>query len=103
MTESALQAPPEIPAQAMDEALDWLIVLANPTPAQCQAFDAWLACDPTHIAAYAKASAAWRHTAIDEGVPALPAPVQSRRHRRGVWPGLAVAALVLLGIAIYVL
>jgi transmembrane sensor len=98
MTEHALQTPPQMPAQAMDEALDWLTVLASPTPAQCQAFDAWLARDPLHAAAYAKASAALSHAATNEATEARPLRAQARLH----WASLAVAGLVMLGMAMYV-
>lgn len=101
MTEPALQASPAMPAYAMDEALDWLSVLANPTPAQCQAFDAWLARDPRHAAAYAKASAAWSEAATHNATDALPAPAWLPWPPHKLWPGLAMAVLVMLGIALY--
>lgn len=101
MTEPALQATPAMPAHAMDEALDWLIVLANPTPAQCQAFDAWLARDPNHAAAYAKASVAWSQTVTRDATDALATPAWLSWPPHKLWSGLAVATLVVLGIALY--
>ena len=40
---------------AMDQALDWLIVLQCPQPGQQAQFDAWLASDPAHAHAFNKA------------------------------------------------
>lgn len=101
MTEPALQASPVMPAHAMDEALDWLMVLASPTPAQCQAFDAWLARDPHHAAAYAKASAVWSQAQASKPANALLSRPQVSGYRRSLWAGSAVAVLLVLGIAVY--
>ncbi|WP_141691279.1 FecR/PupR family sigma factor regulator, partial [Pseudomonas sp. 8 R 14] len=43
---------------AMDQALDWLIVLQCPAPGQRAEFEAWLAQDPAHVHAFGKAQAA---------------------------------------------
>ena len=86
----------------MDQALDWLIILQSPTPAQCQAFDAWLAEDPAHAAAYARATALWHHAAVGEAAQRLdaPAPAQPRQRQRRKWLRLAPvasAAMIVLG------
>lgn len=44
---------------AMDQALDWLIAMQCPQPGQQAEFEAWLADDPAHVHAFAKAQAAW--------------------------------------------
>ena len=46
-------------ALAMDQALDWLIVLGSPDEEQTRQFHAWLAADPLNAKAFAKAQAIW--------------------------------------------
>lgn len=81
----------------MDQAIDWIIALRAPTSRQCQGFDAWLAENPAHAQAYARAVALWDGSVAEEVERVLarqcrPAP---RPARRGRW----VAALALLAIA----
>ncbi|MFF7707165.1 FecR domain-containing protein [Pseudomonas sp. NPDC007930] len=86
-------------AAAMDQAMDWLIVLQSPTPEQCQQFDAWLAEAPAHADAYAKASAIWHGEVVGEVARAIERQQRPRRTRRWRGPVAAVAA-VLLAVAL---
>lgn len=84
-------------AAALDEAMDWLIVLQSPTPVQCQQFDAWLAQAPAHADAYAKASALWHAEVVGEVARALErdqVPKRRALSRRYLKPLAAVAMLM---------
>ncbi|MBD1597868.1 FecR family protein [Pseudomonas typographi] len=89
-------------AAALDQAMDWLIVLQSPSPEQCQQFDAWLAQHPSHADAYAKASALWHGEVVGEVARAIERQ-QPRRHRATRRPRLiplAAVALLVLAVAL---
>ena len=54
---SSAPSPARDAASAMDQALDWLIVLGSPSEEQTRQFHDWLAADPLHAEAFAKAQA----------------------------------------------
>ncbi|KTC13183.1 glycerol-3-phosphate ABC transporter substrate-binding protein [Pseudomonas marginalis ICMP 9505] len=85
---------------AMDQALDWLIVLQCPQPGQQAEFDAWLARDPAHAHAFNKAQAAWGGAPVHSAAVALAAPRKPSAWRRikPHWKPLATAAVLLLGL-----
>ena len=85
---------------AMDQALDWLIALQCPQPGQQAEFQAWLAADPSHAQAFAKAQAAWGGAPVHSAAVALNAPRKPSAWRRikPHWKPLATAAVLLLGL-----
>lgn len=85
---------------AMDQALDWLIALQCPQPGQQAEFEAWLAGDPTHAQAFAKAQAAWGGAPVHSAAVALAAPRKPSTWRRiqPHWKPLATAAVLLIGL-----
>ncbi len=85
---------------AMDQALDWLIALQCPQPGQQAEFEAWLASDPAHLDAFAKAQAAWGGAPVHSAAVALNAPRKPSAWRRikPHWKPLATAAVLLLGL-----
>lgn len=85
---------------AMDQALDWLIVLQCPQPGQQAEFQAWLAAGPSHAQAFAKAQAAWGGAPVHSAAVALNAPRKPSAWRRikPHWKPLATAAVLLLGL-----
>ncbi|MFC6297613.1 DUF4880 domain-containing protein [Pseudomonas sp. CCM 7893] len=85
---------------AMDQALDWLIALQCPQPGQQAEFEAWLASDPAHLEAFAKAQAAWGGAPVHSAAVALNAPRKPSAWRRVKphWKPLATAAVLLLGL-----
>ena len=102
MTEHETLRPVETEGDAMDQALDWLVILQSPTPAECLAFDAWLAEDPAHAAAYARATALWHHASVGEAAQRLDAaapakPRQPPRRKRLRLAPVASAAMIVLG------
>ena len=56
---SSAPSPARDAASAMDQALDWLIVLGSPSEEQTRQFHDWLAADPLNAEAFAKAQAIW--------------------------------------------
>ncbi|NWA05097.1 FecR family protein [Pseudomonas gingeri] len=88
---------------AMDQALDWLIVMECPSAEQRVEFNAWLAADPAHAQAYARASGAWNAEPVIAAAQALQArrrPSLPRRLRPH-WKPLATAAVLLIAIGTY--
>ncbi|MHC8406200.1 FecR family protein [Pseudomonas sp. TMB3-21] len=88
-------------AHAMDEALDWLIVLGNPDEEQSRQFHAWLAADPLHEQAFAKAQAIWDGPQVAQSAQRLadlPAKVSVLSRLRPHWKPLATAAVLILGL-----
>ncbi|WLH29007.1 FecR family protein [Pseudomonas canadensis] len=85
---------------AMDQALDWLIALQCPLPGQQTEFEAWLASDPAHVHAFAKAQAAWERAPVHSAAVALAVPRKSSAWRRikPHWKPLATAAVLLIGL-----
>ncbi|WP_434558345.1 FecR domain-containing protein [Pseudomonas sp. Z5-35] len=97
--------PPEaaearLTAHAMDQALDWLILLDNPSEEQRRQFQAWLAADARHGEAFARAQAIWNGPQIIESArQLLDRPKVSALSRlRSHWKPLATAAVLLLGL-----
>lgn len=89
------------PEQAMDQALDWLILLENPSPEQTRQFHHWLNASPLHGAAFDKAQAIWNGPQIVRCAQSL----DQRKTRPGVlarlrphWRPLATAAVLILGL-----
>lgn len=86
---------------AMDEALDWLIVLGQPDEAQTRQFHAWLAADPSHEQAFAKAQAIWDGPHVAQcalHLADLPPKVTVLSRLRPHWKPLATAAVLVLGL-----
>ncbi|POA48101.1 glycerol-3-phosphate ABC transporter substrate-binding protein [Pseudomonas sp. MPR-ANC1] len=88
-------------ANAMDQALDWLIVLGSPDEEQTRQFHAWLAADPLNTQAFAKAQAIWDGPQIAQCAEKLatpPAKVTALKRLRPHWKPLATAAVLILGL-----
>ncbi len=86
---------------AMDQALDWLILMEYPSAEQQAAFEAWYAADPRHAQAYARASDAWNAQPVFAAAQVLQQqrrPSLSRRLRPH-WKPLASAAALLIALA----
>ncbi|SEK50035.1 FecR family protein [Pseudomonas agarici] len=108
MTESPNPHSPELARQvllddAMDQALDWLIVMECPSAEQRIEFDTWLAADPAHAHAYARASKAWNAEPVSGAAQALQTPRRPSlpRRLRPHWKPLATAAVLLIAIGTY--
>ena len=94
-------SPAQAAADAMDQALDWLIVLDSPSEEQTRQFRAWLAADPAHADAFAKAQAIWNGpqvTQCAQSLAARPAKVTVLSRLRPHWKPLATAAVLILGL-----
>jgi transmembrane sensor len=88
-------------ANAMDQALDWLIVLGSPDEEQTRQFHAWLAADPLNAQAFAKAQAVWDGPQVAlcaQTLAAKPAKVTFLQRLRPHWKPLATAAVLVLGL-----
>jgi transmembrane sensor len=87
-------------APAVDQALDWLIRLENPSAADCIAFDAWLVAAPEHAAAFAKAASVWQGATLRRAAASLQVQRTPRLGRRLLarWKPLATAAVLLVGV-----
>ena len=88
---------------AMDQALDWLIVLECADDGEKAAFQAWLKADPAHAQAFAKANAVWNGQPLIEAAQTLNtprAPSVIRRIARH-WKHLATAAVLVLCVGGY--
>lgn len=90
-------------ADAMSDALDWLVRLESDEPGTEAAFQAWLEREPAHAAAFALAERAWNSqltgAAADlasQRLAAPPAARAQRPHRR--WQRWAIAASLLLAV-----
>ncbi|WP_371319266.1 FecR family protein [Pseudomonas gingeri] len=88
---------------AMDQALDWLILMECPTAEQQAVFDTWHAANPRHAQAYAQASGAWNAQPVFAAAQVLQ---QQRRPSwlRGLrphWKPLATAAALLIALGSY--
>jgi transmembrane sensor len=98
---SPSRSPAQASADAMDQALDWLIVLDSPSEEQTRRFHAWLAADPAHADAFAKAQAIWNGpqvTQCAQSLAARPAKVTVLSRLRPHWKPLATAAVLILGL-----
>src|SRR5471032_3702396 len=85
----------------MDQPLDWLIVLGSPSAEQSRQFHEWLAADPLHAEAFAKAQAIWDGplvTQCAQNLAATPAKVSVLSRLRPHWKPLATAAVLILGL-----
>jgi transmembrane sensor len=94
-------SPAQATADAMDQALDWLIVLDSPSEEQTRQFHAWLAADAAHADAFAKAQAIWNGphvTQCAQNLAARPAKVTVLARLRPHWKPLATAAVLILGL-----
>lgn len=87
-------------AHAMDQALDWLILLDSPSEDQRRHFQAWLAADPRHGEAFARAEALWNGPQIIESARQLRdrPNVTALSRLRAHWKPLATAAVLVLGL-----
>ncbi|EJZ59643.1 Fe2+-dicitrate sensor, membrane component [Pseudomonas fluorescens R124] len=88
-------------ARAMDQALDWLIVLGSADEKQTRQFHAWLAADPLNAEAFAKAQAIWDGPQVvqcAQSLAAKPAKVTLLKRLRPHWKPLATAAVLVLGL-----
>lgn len=90
-------------AHAMEQALDWLLLLDNPSQEQTRQFQAWLAADPRHGEAFARAQAIWNGPQVIESARRLKAQskVTVRSRLRDHWKPLATAAVLLLSLFNY--
>jgi len=59
---------------AMDQALNWLIELEGADAEQRARFEAWLAADPAHGQAFARAEAVWNSQPVFDAALTLAAP-----------------------------
>ncbi|WP_144419491.1 FecR domain-containing protein [Pseudomonas sp. P97.38] len=90
----------------MEQALDWLILLDNPSDEQTRQFQAWLAADPRHGQAFARAQAIWNGPQVMESARQLenarqrqaPPKVTPLSRLRSHWKPLATAAVLFLGL-----
>lgn len=98
MTDS--HSPGPVTDSALDQALNWLIELETADAQQRARFQDWLAADPAHGEAFAKAEAVWHSQPILEAALALATPEKpsTLRRLRAHWLPLATAAVVLLGL-----
>lgn len=86
--------------RAMDQALNWLIELDDANPQQHARFQDWLAADPAHREAFAKAEAVWNSQPVLDAAVQLAAPKKPSMlcRLRPHWVPLATAAALLLGL-----
>ncbi|MVV49461.1 DUF4880 domain-containing protein [Pseudomonas sp. PB120] len=99
------RSPPPSPARdaasAMDQALDWLIVMGSPSEEQSRQFQEWLAADPLHAQAFTKAQAIWEGPQVvqcAQDLAARPPKVTVLSRLRPHWKPLATAAVLILGL-----
>ncbi|APC17912.1 glycerol-3-phosphate ABC transporter substrate-binding protein [Pseudomonas frederiksbergensis] len=106
MTDSPHAHPPA-PARdsastgAMDQALDWLIVLDSPSEQHTREFHDWLAADPGNAEAFAKAQAIWDGPQVAQaalGLSTAKRKVTRLGRLRPHWKPLATAAVLILGL-----
>lgn len=94
-------SPAQDTADAMDQALDWLIVLDSPNEEQTRQFQQWLAADPAHADAFARAQAIWNGPQITQcaqSLAARPAKITVLSRLRPHCKPLATAAVLILGL-----
>lgn len=85
---------------AMDQALDWLIKLPCASPAEREAFEAWMAADPAHAQAYLQAQAIWHGAPVRQAAASLAQRQRAPRLQRlrPYWKPLATAAVLVVGL-----
>jgi len=94
-------SPAQDTVDAMDQALDWLIVLDSPNEEQTRQFQQWLAADPAHADAFARAQAIWNGPQITQcaqSLAARPAKITVLSRLRPHCKPLATAAVLILGL-----
>ncbi|MFW0757337.1 FecR family protein [Pseudomonas sp. H11T01] len=93
-------APDSTSDNAMDQALDWLIVLESPNEEHTRQFHAWLATSPLHAEAFAKAQAIWDGPQVAQCAQNLSAKrkISFLSRLRPHWKPLATAAVLVLGL-----
>ena len=94
-------SPAQDTVDAMDQALDWLIVLDSPNEEQTRQFQQWLAADPAHADAFARAQAIWNGPQITQcaqSLAARPAKITVLSRLRPQCKPLATAAVLILGL-----
>lgn len=93
-------APDTFRDNAMDQALDWLIVLESPSAEQTRQFHDWLAASPLHAEAFAKAQAIWNGPQVAQCAQNLSAKrtISILSRLRSNWKPLATAAVLVLGL-----
>lgn len=86
---------------AMDQALDWLIVLDHPSAEQTRQFQQWLAASPLNAQAFEKAQAIWSGPHVAQSAVTLnnaPPRVSRLARLRPHWKPLTTAAVLVLGL-----
>jgi transmembrane sensor len=93
-------SPGPVNDHAMDQALMWLIELEDADAAQQARFHDWLAADPAHGEAFARAEAIWNSQPVLDAAVTLAAPKKPSmlKRLRPHWMPLATAALLILGL-----
>ena len=94
-------SPAQDTVDAMDQALDWLIVLDSPNEEQTRQFQQWLAADPAHADAFARAQAIWNGPQITQcaqSLAARPVKITVLSRLRPHCKPLATAAVLILGL-----
>jgi len=98
---SSPPSPARDPASAMDQALDWLIVMGSASEEQTRQFHKWMAASPLHAEAFAKAQAIWDGPLVvqcAQNLASRPAKVTLLTRLRPHWKPLATAAVLILGL-----
>lgn len=98
---SPAPSPARDPASAMDQALDWLIVMGSPSEEQARQFHQWLDIDPLHAEAFAKAQTIWDGPQVAQCAQNLavrPPKVTLLSRLRPYWKPMATAAVMILGL-----
>ncbi|UZD96748.1 FecR domain-containing protein [Pseudomonas corrugata] len=87
-------------AHAMEQALDWLILMDNPSQEQARQFQVWLAADLRHGEAFVRAQTLWNGPQVKESARRLQAAprVSVLSRLRAHWKPLATAAVLFLGL-----
>ena len=86
---------------AMDQALDWLIELEQPSAEQTRQFQQWLQASPLNAQAFDKAQAIWNGKQVAQCAQTLDTQrrnVSYLAHLRPYWKPLATAAVLVLGL-----
>ena len=98
---SLAPSPARDPASAMDQALDWMIVMGSASEEQTRQFHQWLDADPLHAEAFARAQAIWDGPQVAQCAQKLatrPPKVTVLSRLRPHWKPLATAAVLILGL-----
>ncbi|EXF94242.1 glycerol-3-phosphate ABC transporter substrate-binding protein [Pseudomonas fluorescens HK44] len=106
MTDSPPSHPPtpardSVSSSAMDQTLDWLIMLDSPSEQRTREFHHWLAAAPQNAEAFAKAQAIWNGPQVAQaalGLSTTKRKVAKAGRLRPHWKPLAMAAVLILGL-----